>query len=205
LILDRLQLQGLTHKRRKLHREHFAFMRSYVQGVDVRASWNRYLNIEGTPTDARIVKRTIAWLRDEFAAAARRHDRHGLARRVRLDVSRLAQPSRTLPTLEEFVAQRGLDGFEEAEQLEAYEEEFGRADAGANRRARFIKRQLNELHWLEKQAAEDPHADDAVSAWLHPDLSARLEAAGIHTLRQLAERINGVGSGWHTPVRAIVR
>jgi site-specific recombinase XerD len=178
-------------------------MRAYVQGIDIRASWDRYLNIEGAPTDARVVKKTVAWLRDQFATAARRHDRHGLARLVRFDVTRIVQPERKLPSLEEFAVERGLDDFSEREQIEAYQVEFGSQDARPNRRARVIRRQLDALHWLEKLAAEEPHADDAVSAWLHPDLSSRLEAAGLHTLRQLAERINGVGQGWHSPVRAI--
>lgn len=201
--LNKLQIQGLMEPRRKLHRAHFAFMRAYVQGVDERSSWDRYLNIEGRPTDLRVVKKTVAWLRDEFAAAARRHDRHGLARLVRFDVSRIVQPSPEIPTLEEFAIERGLEDFSESEQVEAYQAEFGHNDSSQNRRAHLIKRQLEALHWLEKLAAEEPHAADPVSAWLHPDLSARLEAAGLHTLRQLAERINGVGRGWHASVRAI--
>lgn len=178
-------------------------MRSYVQGIDIRASWDRYLNIEGVPTDARIVKRTVAWLRDEFAAAARRHDRHGLARLVRFDVARIVQSERKRPTLDDFAVERGLEDFSEKEQLEAYQAEFGPEDTGHNRRVRVMKRQIEALHWLEQLAAEEPHADDPVFAWLHPDLSARLESAGLHSLRQLAERINGVGQGWHAPVRAI--
>lgn len=202
-FLEVLQDQRLTEPRRKLHREHFAFMRAYVQGVEIRASWNRYLNIEGTPTDSRIVKKTVAWLRDQFAAAARRHDRHGLARLVRFDVSRITEAEQKLPTLEEFACERGLEDFTESEQIEAYQAEFGSDDPRPSRRARLIKRQLDALHWLEMLAAEEPQAGDAVSAWLHPDLTSRLEAAGLHTLRQLAERINGVGRGWHRPVRAI--
>jgi len=36
-----------TARRRKLHVGHFAFMRALVQGVDVQASWDRYLRIDG--------------------------------------------------------------------------------------------------------------------------------------------------------------
>lgn len=201
--LDRLNFQGLTEPRRKLHRAHFAFMRAYVQGVEVRSSWDRYLNVEGAPTDSRVVRKTIAWLRDQFAATARRHDRHGLARLVRFDVAQIVQAERKLPTLEEFAAERGLEDFSEREQVEAYQAEFGSAITSSHRRARVIKRQLDALHWLEVQAAEEPQASDPVSAWLRPDLATRLEAVGLHTLQQLAERINGVGPGWYAPVRAV--
>lgn len=178
-------------------------MRAYVQGLDIRTSWDRYLNVEGAPTDSRVVKKTIAWLRDNFAAAARRQDRHGLARLVRFDVNRIVQPEQKLPTLEEFAAERGLEDFPNRDQIEAYQAEFGAEDNRPNRRARVIRRQLEALHWLEKQAAEEPRANDPICAWLRPDLALRLEAAGLHTLQQLAERINGVGQGWHAPLRAI--
>lgn len=178
-------------------------MRSFVQGIDLRESWDRYLNIEGSGTDQRIVRKTVAWLRDEFAAAARRHDRHGIVRLVRFDPSKIVQSESKLLTLEAFCSQRGLEDFSYKEQIEAYQAEFGHATARPNRRARVIRRQLDALHWLEKLAAEEPHPDDFAAAWLHPDLASRLESAGLHTLRQLAERINGVGYGWHAPVRAI--
>jgi len=57
---------------RKLHRGHFAFMRALAQGLDERASWDRYLRLEGEHTDLRTVRSTIAWIRDEFAAATGR-------------------------------------------------------------------------------------------------------------------------------------
>ncbi len=48
---------------RKFNTGHFAFMRAVVQGVDVRASWDRYLQIEGEHEDLRKVKSTIARIR----------------------------------------------------------------------------------------------------------------------------------------------
>ena len=60
---------------RRLHRGHFAFMRALVEGLDTKASWNRYLRIKGNHRDSHSVARTIAWIRDAFAAAARRHNR----------------------------------------------------------------------------------------------------------------------------------
>ena len=39
-------------------------MRALAQGLDERASWDRYLRLEGEHTDLRTVRRTIAWIRD---------------------------------------------------------------------------------------------------------------------------------------------
>ena len=75
---------------RKLHRGHFAFMRALAQGLDERASWDRYLRLEGEHTDLRSVRRTIAWIRDEFASAARREQKPGTARLILLDPDRFA-------------------------------------------------------------------------------------------------------------------
>ena len=38
-------------RRRLLHVGHFAFMRSVVQGLDPRESWERYFRVEGEATD----------------------------------------------------------------------------------------------------------------------------------------------------------
>ena len=134
--------QAIPAHPRKLHLGHFAFMRALVQGVDTRTSWNRYLRIEGEHGDARTVRKTIAWLRDEFAAAARRWQRHGAARLVLVDLATIADAAPALPSLDTYVIERGLDGFAEAEQLAAYEAEYGNAAQRGSRRARLLARQL---------------------------------------------------------------
>ncbi|SDZ70760.1 Site-specific recombinase XerD [Variovorax sp. YR266] len=195
---------------RKLHRGHFAFMRALAQGVDERASWDRYLRLEGEHVDLRTVRRTIAWIRDAFAAAARREQKPGTARLILLDPERFtAVPA--LPSLAEFALARGMEDFSEAEQIEAYEAAFGRAGAGGRsrsagggqtlRRARVIERQLEALRWLEGLVAQDPRPGDSVAAWLHPVLAERLERAGFATLAALVERINDAGARWwvHVP------
>lgn len=194
--------QAIPARPRKLHLGHFAFIRALVQAVDTRTSWNRYLRIEGEHDDARSVRKTIAWLRDEFAAAARRRQRHGAARLVLVDLATVANAAATLPSLDAYVAERGLDGFAEAEQLAAYEADYGNAAQRGTRRARLLARQLETLRWLESLVAEPPRADDDVSAWLHPDLAARFERASAATLATLIDRINGLGSGWYRSLPA---
>src|SRR4051794_10676576 len=90
---------------RKLSPGHFAFMRAVVQGVDVQASWDRYLSLEGEHEDLRKVRSTIARIRGEFAAAARRHAKPGTARLVLFDAGRV-QEVPALPSLAEFAAER---------------------------------------------------------------------------------------------------
>lgn len=194
-------IQGTTARR--LHIGHFAFMRAVVQGLDTRESWNRYLRVEGEHDDVRNVNRTIQWIRDEFAAAARRSDRHGLARLIRIDPNRIEDKSERLPSLEEYALAHGLEDFSQAEQIEHYQSRYGSQRATQSRRRRLISKQLEALHWLEALAVQPPLADDPVSAWFNPDLAQRLEAAGLTTLRSLFERINGIGFRWWVGVKAI--
>ncbi len=125
-------------RQRKLHVGHFAFMRSVVQGLDPRESWERYFRVEGEATDQRTVRATIAWIREEFAAAAKRQDRFGTARLVRIDATRIADPSLDLPSLEAFAEAHGLEDERQADQMAAYEAEYGRATQRLRRRARLI-------------------------------------------------------------------
>ena len=190
-------------RQRKLHVGHFAFMRSVVQGLDPRESWERYFRIEGEATDQRTVRATIVWIRDEFAAAAKREDRFGTARLVRIDATRIADPSLELPSLEAFAEAHGLEDERQADQIAAYEAEYGRATQRLRRRARLIARQLEALRWLESLVAQSPKAGDSVAAWLNPTLASHLEAADLFTLAQLVERINGVGRRWHAGIKAM--
>ena len=190
-------------RQRKLHVGHFAFMRSVVQGLDPRESWERYFQVEGEATDKRTVRATIAWIREEFVAAAKRQDRFGTARLVRIDASRIADPLLELPSLEAFAEAQGLEDERQADQIAAYEAEYGPATQRLRRRARLIARQLEALRWLEGLVAQSPKAGDSVAAWLNPTLASHLEAADIFTLAQLVERINGVGRRWYAGIKAV--
>jgi len=190
-------------RQRKLHAGHFAFMRAVVQGLDARDSWERYLRLEGEGSDTRTVRATIAWIRDEFAAAAQRQDRYGTARLVRIDATRIADPALELPSLEVFAESHGLQDERQSDQIAAYELAYGRATQRLRRRGRLIARQLEALRWLEGLVAQAPQAGDSVAAWLNPALASHLEAADIFTLAQLAERINGVGKRWYAGIAAM--
>lgn len=200
---------------RKLHSGHFAFMRALTQGLGERASWDRYLRTESEHADLRTVRRTIAWIRDEFAAAAKRENKPGTARLILLDTERFTAAPKQ-PTLAEFALAQGMEEFSEAEQLEAYEEAYpprvkksaseggGGQGAGATtRRGRVIERQLEALRWLQGLVAQDPRPGDRVGAWLNPLVAVRLERVGLSTLFDLVERINGTGARWWVHVQGV--
>ena len=151
----------MSTQQRFLSRQHFAFARALTQGLDEASSWKRYLQIEGDHTDLRTVRRTIGWIRDAFAAAARRAHRPGMARLIRIDPVRLRSAGNSsaaeLPTLDNFAYLRGLESFTEAEQVAAFVQAFPEASRGL-RLARLIDKQLAALSWLETLAAQDPAA-----------------------------------------------
>ncbi|WP_084217416.1 phage integrase family protein [Xenophilus azovorans] len=190
-------------------------MRALIQGMDERLAWERYLHEEGEPGDRRRVCGTIQWIKDTFAAAARREQRPGTARLILLDPERFARRvAPTLPSLEEFALANGLEDFSEEEQLEAYVEahpQAGGAGRGgmpggaSNRRARLIDRQLEALRWLEHLVVHDPRPLDGVQAWLNPALATRLRHAGLLTLQDLADTMNQAGARWWRAVPGIGR
>jgi len=139
---------------RKFTPGHFAFMRAVVQGIDLRASWDRYLRTEGEHEDLRKVRSTIARMRTEFAAAARRHERPGTARLILVEADNVGEAP-GLPSLAAFAAERGLEDFSEREQQQAFVEAYGPGTdvERKSRRARLIRRQLEALQWLERLVA----------------------------------------------------
>lgn len=189
-------------------------MRALAQGIDERTSWDRYLRLEGEHTDLRVVRRTIAWIRDEFAAAARREQRPGTARLILLDPEQFS-PATPLPSLSDFALAQGLEDFSEAEQIEAYEAAYpggAQAESGAgasagmgraSRRMRVVERQLEALRWLESHTAQDPRPGDSVSTWLNHAMAERLERGGLATLAALVAHINQTGARWWVKVPGV--
>src|SRR5450631_2689736 len=184
---------AVTAPTRKFTSGHFAFMRAVVQGIDLRASWDRYLRTEGEHEELRKVRSTIARMRSDFAAAAKRHARPGTARLMLVRADEV-QEAPGLPSLAAFAEERGLEEFSEREQQAAFVEAYGPGtDAERrSRRARLIRRQLEALQWLEQLVAQDPGAADGVAAWFAPSIASRLEKAKLRTLADLVARINGV-------------
>lgn len=191
-----------AHATRKLHVGHFAFMRALVQGVDARSAWQRYLQSETDSTDGRRITSAIAWIRSEFAAAAKREKKPGTARLVLMDTAQIPEGP-PAPSLDEFIASNGWEDWPESEQVAAYMEKYGSPGAIRARRSRVIAKQLEALQWLEDLVAQAPKPGDGVGAWFAPALADKMERSGLPTLFSLVQRINGIGARWWTGVPGI--
>lgn len=186
---------------------HFAFLRGFLQGLDLSTLSKRYLETAVTPDpELRVARSTLKWIREQLMIAARRRGHFPDARLILIDPEKLRQAARkAVPSLEEFREQRDPhELYSEAELIELFEEEFGGNAAGdrrSQRNERLRRRQLNVLNEFEKLLGTPPALDDEVGGWLDPALAERLRSAGLCTLSQLIETINGRGYRWwiHVP------
>ena len=127
----------------QLTRQHFAFYRGYLEGLDLHALASRCLETmtagEVESMDLRVVRSRVKWVREQLLVAARRAGKPTIARLVAIEPERLivtyAKPG---PTLEEFREERdSYEMFSEAELIELFQEEFG---SGSRREARLAER-----------------------------------------------------------------
>ena len=183
---------------RRLGRHHFSHLRAIAEGLDRIDSAKRYLGVEHGHQAHSAHQQTV----DAIRAVARRHNESawrliGLVIPVQLDASQ--------PSLEDFIAERGLDGWSESEIAEMYAEAYppmGKADFKARRRSRLRERQLQLLKQLEQRAAETPSPTDLVSGWFDEVISRKLLNAGMLTLSDLNQKI-AMGGRWYRGMPAI--
>jgi integrase len=169
----------------KLGLHHFAYLRSIAQGLGVMESAKRHLGIPHGHAAKSAHHETV----DAVRAVARRYNMAawrliGIAIRVEFDPS--------LPSLEEFIAQRGLDGWSESEITEMYGEAYprgGQAAHRAQRRSRLRQRQLELLKNLEPLAVQAPSPTDLLAGWFDDRTAQKLTHAGLMTLSALNEKI----------------
>jgi site-specific recombinase XerD len=193
----------------RLARPHFAFYRGYLDGLDAAVLAQRYLELSGNEqgaTGRRAVQATVKWIREQLLVAARRTLPASSARLLAITRERLSMVySADVPTLEAFREQRDpYELFSEHELITLFQEEYGsgsaRAARMAARNARLRNKQLAVLWELEKSIGADPGLSDGVAGWLDPALARRLNEAGVHTLGQLIERIQGSGYRWYAKI-----
>ena len=189
---DCADLPEKKSQNRKIGLNHFAFFRAYLQGLDAKQMWTRYLDVHG-PAEGRTVRATIHWLRQEFVSAARRANQPRVAALLNRDPNLMPQDK--APALEDF-ARRYPDGFyTQAELQELFDTEFGKSGAG-QRRMRLRERQLEALYWVEQHVVRNPHAEDRVDGWLDDVVAKRLLSADLITVANLVAYINGHGHRW---------
>ncbi len=196
--------QPLERGVRAVHRGHFAFMRAVVQGLPMGENFHRYLPHEADAGGARSAATTLAWLRAELAAAARKEHRYATARLMSLAILHQPDSLQALPGIDEWASARGLEVHSEAEKLQAYQAAQSTATRHRMvRHARLVEQQLSELRWLEDLIVRQPQAGDACGAWFTRSVEQRLSGSGLFTLAQLVDRINGAGRLWYRPIAGL--
>lgn len=187
-------------------RHHFAFLRAFLEGLDIGEMAKRYLENAITPKiSMRETLLTLQWIRKDLCVIAKRHGKFAYARIININPDQLkTEPAKKLPSLEEFREERDpYEMYSEAELIELFQEEFGavtNTDPKQKRNLRLLKKQTEALTWLESLVSTDPALIDAVEAWMVPAVANRLRDAGVRTIGDLLERINGLGNKWHTGI-----
>jgi len=185
-------------EKRKIGRQHIAFYRGWLQGLDLGDLGDRYLD---TGIDLRRAKSTLNWIKSEIRQAAIRNGKFGMARLLRLSIqaavsAQKAEPDSAAPSLEAFREDVDPDGFyTEKELIEAYTSQY-KAPQAVNRKQMMIERQLRALAWVEALLVSEPQPDDLVSAWLDKTVADRLALANIPTLKALKTHIADHGYRW---------
>lgn len=194
---------------RRLCPAQMSFVRSWAEGLDLVEAWNRYLYVDGAG-DGRRARGELQRLLEELRALARAHDRADLAALLRRDPQAIPDPPTKAPTLEEFAAQQPADYYSQAELIELYQAQHGKADSrsATRRRQRLRERLVQALQWLERVGVRPPSPADPLAAWLDERDAQRLKGVGILKLEELIVWIRTRGFNWHHripklgPVRA---
>lgn len=130
----------------KLSSGDFRFLQSFVQGIDVRDAWDRYMQHRGAG-DLRRIRSTVRMQLDVLASAAKRHGDIGTAVLFKRDPLRIkaslisspdamkssfsAMKSSAPPTLDEFAQKlEDPDFYSQAELADLWEQRYGKVAVG---------------------------------------------------------------------------
>jgi site-specific recombinase XerD/DNA-binding phage protein len=173
---------------RRMGPHHFAHLRAVADGLSIQASAQRYLGIEHGNAALAAHRAVVERLR---SMARRAGDARW--RLVGLVIRGVDGGDR--PSLADWAAANGLDGWSEAELQELYRQAFpGERRAARNQRLR--QRQIEALRALEQLACEAPKPTDAIALWFDPRLAQRLQANGLLLLQDLEQAVARGGRWW---------
>lgn len=182
--------------RPRLGPHHFAHLRAVAEGIDIQASAKRYLGVE----HGHQAKTAHAFARDAVRALARRHADsawHLIGAYIPL------QQAANSPSLDAFMMDKDLADWPHAEVEALYLEAYPVSNRRL-RRTRLQERQLQLLHKLSNEAAEQPQANDMVSGWFEAGVADKLISAGVLTLGDLS-KIIARGGCWYAALAHIGR
>lgn len=199
----------------RLTRQHFAFYRGYLDGLDPAKLAERYLEnapeTQDATDDLRLAKRAVTWIQKQLTVAARRSPNPSSVRLLSLAPEKLAiQYSTLTPSLEQFREERDPDGefYTEEDLIGLFQQEYGVGKSTAAtrqivRNQRLRTKQLIALTQLEQLIGVDPKLSDRVDGWIDPAIAQRLQNAGIQTISELVAGINRFGYRWYTKIPRI--
>ena len=195
----------------------FAYLRALAEGLDPRLAAERYLNASGAVE----IRTAHARVVEQARAAARRHGDPGWRLLgVELDSARYrperpARDPKPPPPIEQWVEEKGLDGWSQKELLELYEQQFPASSEGADgardpgkegrvqsRNARLRERRLRLLRELERVAQAPAQATDLLAGWFDDTTVQRLNSVGATTLGDV-QRWSLQGVHWWAAVPAL--
>ena len=192
---------------RRVGRHHFAFLKGYLEGLDLRDLAWRYLETcDEEDVDLRVVFTSLAWIRHDLKLVAKRHGKASMARAIMLNPEQLVTPVSKIPSLDQFREEVDPDDmFSESELIELFQEQYSIVDSNskAQRNVRLRQRQTDALVWLQDMVVADPTLQDNVAAWLRPNLSNKLVKGEIHTVQQLIALVNAKGYRWYSTIPAL--
>lgn len=177
---------------RKVGAHHFAYLRAVAEGLGAQEAAMRYLGLD----HGHQVNSAHRALVDHLRAIARAHGKRD-ARLIGIVIRR--REAETKPSLEDFIVDRGLEDWSQAEAQAFYREAFPEDQKGERRR-RLRERQLTLLKQLEQIAVVVASDVDSLDQWLEPVWVHRLNEAGFLTLGDLRDHILQGGQWWrHVP------
>lgn len=184
---------------RRLGPHHFAHLRCVAElGVDgLKDSARRYLGIDYGHEAKTAHQQTV----DAVRAVARRKSEPAW-RLIGLTISPGdASDSGPKPTLQQFIAERGLDDWSELDATDMYLEAYP-PNRKTDRGQRLRERQLDLLRRMQSMAAEVPLNTDLVTGWFDDITGNKLLSAGLTTLGELNRKI-AVGGRWYTTLPGV--
>jgi site-specific recombinase XerD len=179
---------------RRLGLHHFAYLRSIAEGLDLVDTAKKYLGIE----HGNQAKAAHDQVTDAVRAIARRRGDKAwrlIGLTIKLNISG------SIPTLDDFIAERDLYDWGQAEISEMYEDAYP-VDKKTERREKLRRQQVLLLKEIEGQAAETPSPNDLVSGWFDDVTAKKLIGAGMINLGELNRKV-AIGGAWYSGIAAI--
>jgi site-specific recombinase XerD len=198
---------------RTLGVHHFAFVRSTLLGLDLAASFERYMAWAETTTDLRFVQNKRDALLKQIIDAGRALDAT-LSPQAKithlLDLLRSdakPRPAVELPSVEDWAEAEGMDPdmWSEADLLAEYKAHFGLDNEDAQEAAAGLKDAVGDrvraLNHLETVLSVIPSATDRLESWFARPVVKVLRNVGILALGDLVRFINVYGYRWHSQIK----